>query len=109
MAYDILITATAKKQMRGLVEYIAIELANPQAAARLADALEEAFIRLEENPYAFPLCHDWLLRQSGFRSISVKNVIILFRIREETEAKKKQIVVSYVFHGKQDYPNLVKK
>lgn len=107
MAYDLLITATAKKQMRGLVEYIAVELSNPQAAARLANALDDVFIRLEENPYAFPLCHDWLLQQSGYRLIALKNVVVLFRIKEEGDAVK-QIIVSYVFHGKQDYPNLIK-
>lgn len=103
MEYNLLITMTAKKQISGLVEYIAVELANPQAATRLADALDDVFVRLEENPYAFPLCHDWLLQQSGYRFITVKNVIVLFRVKEE----KKQIIVSNVFHGRQDYPNLI--
>lgn len=81
-------------------------MANPQAATRLADALDDVFVRLEENPYAFPLCHDELLDQSGYRFIVVKNVIVLFRVKEEDAIKP--IIVSYVFHGKQDYPNLKK-
>lgn len=107
MAYKLLITSTAKKQISSLVEYIVLELANPQAASRLADALDDVFIRLEENPYAFPLCHDELLQQSGYRFITVNHVVVLFRVKDEGDAVK-QIIVSNVFHGRQDYPKLIK-
>ena len=53
MIYELIITEQADADLRGIYEYIAVELLSPENAARQLDRLEESIIRLEEFPQKF--------------------------------------------------------
>lgn len=104
MTYKIRITKPAQNEMRETYRYIAEELHNPNAAARLISLIDKNIISLKENPGRFALVSDHYLASNGYRKIVVKNHLVFFIIREE----EKTVSVMRVLYGRRDWMNLLK-
>ena len=63
--YRVLITPTAKAQLRDMAEYIAIDLDSPNATSRLRDYLQAQIRSLETMPERAPLAEDASARELG--------------------------------------------
>lgn len=56
MAYKLVISKEAHKDIDDIVHYIAIELANPTAGASFLDDVEKSYIEVVNNPRMYSLC-----------------------------------------------------
>lgn len=97
--YNVLIAPSANADLFNALRYIACEFANPQAATKLADAVEKCYSDLKDFPSAHELCRDVILRKAGYRRYSVGKYIVIFRIAE----KQREVRVVHIFHSLQDY------
>ena len=97
--YKVIISPSANADLFNALKYIAYELENPQAAAKLADCVDKCYADLEELPAAHELCRDVALRRMGYRRYPVGNYLVIFRIVEE----RHEVRVVHIFHATQDY------
>ncbi len=103
MAYKIVVSEDAHRDLDDIVSYIAEELKNPQAASRFLDDVEQAYRRIVENPRLFAFCHDERLQKQGYRKIVIKNYLVLYR--EDAEASV--VYVVRIVYGARDYEKLL--
>jgi len=103
--YRIVISPSADADLFNILEYIAHELENPQAATDFADGVERCYADLEEMPSAHSLCADPLLRIKGYRKYPVGNYLIIYRIVEES----KEVRIVHIFHETQNYLEIQKR
>jgi plasmid stabilization system protein ParE len=101
--YNVEISDRAEKDLENIIIYISQNLAAPKAASDFADSVFDCYDRLEDNPYIYRLCHDPRLSREGYHRVPVKNYLIVFKIHED----KKEVHVHAIFHGRQDYINLI--
>jgi len=101
--YNLDITDNAEHDLENIITYMIEKLAAPVAATTFADAVNDCYENLEENPYIYESCRDFKLKNEGYRRAIIKNYILLYKIYEET----KTVVVHRFFYGRQDYVNLV--
>ncbi len=103
MAYKIVISKEAHKDIDDIVNYIAIELANPTAATSFLDDVEKSYTEVLNNPRMYSLCQDARLSREGYRKIVIKNYLVLYRIDDEA----KKIFIVRIIYGGRNYPEFV--
>ena len=103
MAYKIVETQLAGQDLDSILEYIALSLANPSAAAAFADKVEKCYLGLQSMPMMYELCRDKHLRAFGYRKVSIGNHIMIYKINE----LDKTVVIMRFFYGRQDYKRLL--
>jgi plasmid stabilization system protein ParE len=105
MAYkfNLVVSEDAHKDIDEIVSYIVNELQNPQAAGHFLDDVEQAYIRISDNPYLFALCSDTRLQKLGYRKVVIKNYLVLYREDEETNT----VYVVRIVYGGRDYAKLL--
>ena len=74
---------TARKQLEDIVDYIAVELAAPDAALDFIDEVDKAAKSLAEVPYRHPIYHTSFAVLEEVRWISVKNYNMFYKVFEE--------------------------
>ena len=97
--YKVIISPSANADLFNALKYIAYELENPQAAAKLADDVDKCYADLEEMPAAHESCRDFALRRMGYRRYPVGNYLVIFRIVEESH----EVRVVHIFNATQNY------
>ncbi len=97
--YNVIFTASARRQLRDYVAYIKTTLKNSVAAENLVVDARRTQTSLEAAAGSLPYCSHPKLREKGFRVIGFKqhNYIMLYRI------EGKNAVVFAVYHQRQDY------
>lgn len=83
MAYKLSISEKADLDVDSIVHYIAVELANPQAASSLLDRLEACYDRLEENPMLYALTPHPLFHALGIRKAPIGGYGVFYQIENE--------------------------
>lgn len=86
MAYKLIVSKEAHKDIDDIVHYIAVELVNPAAAAGFLEDVEKSYHTVVNNPRMYSLCQDARLSREGYRKIVIKNYLILYRIDDEAQA-----------------------
>lgn len=99
MAYKLVITRHAEEELDEILGYIALELCNPEAAARLADEIERRYDLLGKSPHIYAECSQPILRISHYRKIPISNYLLIFRIDEQNGT----VYVERFFSGLEDY------
>lgn len=99
MAYSIVVTESAERDLDAILEYITHELCNADAAVSFANAVEEKYTVLEENPYAYEASRNELLKRRGYHRIVIDNYVLMYLVDEGERAVK----IARVFYGRQDY------
>ena len=95
----LIIAPSAENDLNSIVDYITFELHNPEAANGLLDDVEEAYDTLETLPSSFPLCDDAYLRANGYRQVSIKNYLMIYRVEEVDDIVR----ILHFYHSTQDY------
>lgn len=103
MAYKIVKTDSFQRDLDAVVGYIALSLENRSAARALLDAIGKVYDNLECMPLMYEACRDPYLHELGFRKAVVHNYVIIYKVDEEQET----VYVLRLFHGWQDYKNLL--
>ena len=99
--YEIIYLPTARKQLEDIVDYIAVELAAPDAALDFIEEVGKATKSLAEMPYRHPIYHTSFALLEEVRWISVKNYNVFYKIFEE----EKTVEIRRVSHQLQDSEN----
>ncbi len=103
MAYKIVETEMALQDLNSILAYIALTLANPSAAASLADEIESCYVDLEKMLLMFARCHDPRLRAQGYRKAAIKDYVMVYKVDEPT----KTVLVMRFFYGRQGHEKLI--
>ena len=96
--YEIIYLPTARKQLEDIVDYIAAELAVPNAAFDFIDEVDKAIKNLAEMPYRHPIYHTSFAVLEEVRWISVKNNNVFYKVFEED----KTVEIRRVLHQLKD-------
>ena len=65
MGYNLEVTRKASQHVDKLVAYLLDPLKNGQAASNFLSGIDEVYARLEEDPWQFPACTDYVLSKKG--------------------------------------------
>ena len=101
MDYKLVVTEHAEDLLDKLLYHILFCLKNESAAKHLLNSVETVYMRLEENPYQFPICKDEYLANKGYREAIVTNMnyIIIFTIIND------MVSIVGVYHQLENYQN----
>ena len=99
MVYKRVITEYADKLLDDLVYHLLYRLKSEQAARHLLSEIENIYVRLEENPFQFPLCRDTYLANKGYHEAVVLQMdyVVVFDIRDDV------VNVVGIFHQLENY------
>lgn len=103
--YEVKITTQAREQMTKIIDYIAYELCNLDAANNLLDKMEEKIIALSEFPERHPLIDEEPWGTEGVRKIVVKNFLVYYWI----DVTKKKVHVTAIVYEKRNQIEQLKK
>ena len=103
MAYKLIVSKEAHRDVDQIVSYIAHELKNTKAAINFFNDVENSYRHVEENPFMYSLCGDVRLEKEGYRKIPIKNYLIIYRVDEA----QKDVFVVRIIYGPRDYVKLL--
>lgn len=101
--YSLVVSDLAHRDLDNIVSYIAVQLANPIAATNLLDEVEKCYGGLKSNPLMFERCHDGLLEKEGYRKVTIKNYVMVYKVEEAART----VIIHRFFYGAQDYVKLI--
>lgn len=101
--YKLKISELAHKDLDKIVSYIVVQLANPKAASDFLDEVEKCYDYIRNNPMMYTECQDMRLKEEGYRKISIKNYVLIYKINEIS----KTVNILRFFYGAQDYAKLI--
>ena len=103
MAYKVVETRSAGKDIAEILGYIAGTLGNLPAAALFADELASKYESLSENPYMYEQSRDLLLKSRGYRRVVIKNYVMLYLVDQAA----REVHIVRVIYGGRDYAELI--
>lgn len=101
MACEYVLLPRAQSDFEDIVRYLAVDLANPQAARRFVDEFEESLARTCNHPEMHPFGRMPEVAARGYRVMPVMRYIVLYAYRDG------RVVVAHIFHSLQDYARYV--
>ena len=101
MTYKVFRTDLAERDLDSILNYIALILANPKAAADLLDQYSSKLAVLSKTPQIYPLSRIQKLSGMGLRSFVFGNYIAFFKIDDEDKA----VTISRVFYQRPETRN----
>lgn len=103
MAYKLIVTDAAHKDLDEALDYIVNRLSNPTAAAHMLSQVEECYSQLRTFPFLYEACHDIRLRDAGYHKTGIGNYILVFRPDVETQT----VYILRYFYGARDYEKML--
>ena len=101
--YRLIITELAHEDLDAITSYIAVQLANPMAAARFLDEIERCYGFLQSTPEMYELCRDPSLSAKGYRKTVIGNYILVYQI----DKAAKSVIINRFFYGGMNYATLI--
>jgi Plasmid stabilisation system protein. len=101
--YRLVIAELAHEDLDSIVSYIAVQLVNPMAAAKLLDEVEKCYGYLKSNPLIYERCHDTRLEKEGYHKATINNYVLIYKVDEPA----KTIIIYRFFYGAQNYIQLI--
>lgn len=105
MKYKVIVTDTAKKDIREISYWIARQSKDPNTAKNFASELYDKCKKLESFPNGGALPKDRVLLSFGFRFISHKEYLIFYYTNDD----EKTVYILAIINSKKDYMNAMKK
>ena len=102
--YKVIVTEPAQKDLRDAVSYISNELKNKQAAFNLLDLVEKTAKSLADMPERYAVVDDEILSREGFRFIPIKNYLLFYTVRKETQT----VVIQRFLYARRDWMTILK-
>jgi plasmid stabilization system protein ParE len=103
MAYNLVTTDPFQRDLDSVIGYITLVLKNKVAAASLLDSVKKCYGEIERMPLMYEACRDSYLKSLGYRKAVIHNYIMIYKVDEE----RKTVYILRLFHGRQDYENLI--
>lgn len=105
MKYKVILTDTAKQDLREIALYIAEESKDKEIAKAFVNELREKTKKLQEYPNRGSLPDDRVLKALGYKFL-VHKEYLLFYLTDEAD---KKVYVMAIFNCKKDYMRVLKK
>ena len=102
--YKIIVTDPAQKDLQKAVSYISNELKNKQAAFNLLDLVEESVKSLTDMPERYAVVDDETLSRESFRFIPIKNYLLFYIVRKETQT----VVIQRFLYARRNWMDIIK-
>jgi toxin ParE1/3/4 len=99
--YDLKYLPLAKKDLTGIINYIANVLKAPKAAIKLLDNIESSILRLQKFPYSCKKYQSVESLETGYRILSVKNYIVFYVLSEHI------VEIHRIIYAGMDYEKLI--
>ena len=99
MIYDVMLTEQAESDLRGIYEYIAFELLEPDYAKGQIDRLEKHILDLANFPKRYREYEDEPWKSRGMRMMSVDNYVV-FYIPDDS---KSVVTVNRIMYSARDF------
>ena len=103
--YEYQLTKRAESDLDGIVSYIAVELANPQAASDFVDKLQDNIEEARAFPESGSLVHNEILQVENVRKKLVGNYIMYYL----PDTGEKIIYILRIVYGKRNMDEILKK
>lgn len=103
MAYEVLWTPDAKRDLDVAVSYLAESMGMASAAAKLLDGIEKLITTLRAFPEAHEYARDDYLAARGFRKTLAGSYIVLYLV----DAQYEEVVITNIVHAARDYARFV--
>jgi toxin ParE1/3/4 len=105
MKFRLLLTEQADSDLRGIYEYIAFNLLEPDIATRQLERIEDAILRLDEMPNRFRLFEKEPWRSRGLCQLPIDNFIVFYIPKTDD----KTVTVIRVMYGGMDIDEHLEK
>ena len=99
MSYHVVLTETAKQDLREIAFYLADQAKDKEIARRFVGELRGKCARLADFPQSGALPQDHILRSLEYRFIPHKEYLIFYSVDEE----RKAVNVLAIFNARKDY------
>lgn len=103
--YKIAVTEPAQNDLKEAVLYISKELKNKRAASNLIDLFEETARSLTDMPERYAVVDDEILAKEGIRFIQIKNYLLFYGVRKETET----VVIQRFLYARRNWMSILKR
>ena len=103
MKYEVIRTDTADSLIRKIVLYVAENFGTDVALEKL-DNLEEAIIRLGENPYIGTEPKYNILKRQGYLVLILEKDLVFYKVDDD----KRRVIVYAVVDQRQDYLSIIR-
>ena len=104
MSYRVLVTDTAKQDLREIALYILEESGSAETAKQFVNELRSECEKLTDFPNAGALPKDRILMSLGYRYIPHKDYLIFYSVDEA----QKTVHILSVFNAKKDYMRVMR-
>ena len=101
--YSLIISPSARNDLRSIYEYISIDLHNKISADNLIRDFNNAFVRICYFPKSFPVINNEFLTHDLIRKKIVNNYIIFYLFIDDV------VRIMRIVYSARDYENIVKK
>ena len=101
LEFEVIISPTAKREIRNALFYIANECCEPEAARLFADKLHKAITSLAQFPERYPLTTTIDSGLRGTRKIPVDSYLVFYRIHP----RKHTVDIARVLHSHSNWKN----
>lgn len=105
MNSQVVITDTARSDLRDIALYLADLSKDKNLAIRFVKELQEKTKILELFPESGAIPRDRMLKSNGYRFLSHKDYLLFYQYDKETNI----VYVMAIFNGKRDYMRVMKK
>ena len=103
MSYQLLRTDKFNDQLNDIIQYIANDSGDVDAALRCLDEMEAAILRLRSFPESGSIPRYSLLKRQGYRVLIVGRYLVFHKVDRD----KKQVVFYAVVDGRREYLALI--
>lgn len=76
--YNVIVSESAKDDLKAAASYISNELKNETAAKNLINAFNKTAISLSEMPERFPIIDDDILKNENIRFTQINNYLLFY-------------------------------
>lgn len=96
--YKVVLSLRGEAEIRAIIQYIAVNLHEPDTAKRMQRRFKEMAASLKTMPKRFAPVPDSYLASAGFRVTSVGNYLVFYTLDED----KKTVNIARVLNGRQN-------
>ena len=104
MSYTVVITDTAKQDLREIALWIAEQSKDIEIAKHFVNELKEKCKKLDRFPTTGSFPRDRVLKSAGVRFVTHKEYLIFYLIEEESRT----VNVMAIFNAKKDYMRVMR-
>lgn len=97
--YKTIYLPVAINDLRGILDYITVNLKDPKAAMDLVDTIEKSISRLQQFPYSCRVYQTIHYTEYEYRMLPVKNYLVFYVVTEH-EVEIHRIVYAKMVLGK---------